>query len=72
MSRQKEAVNVLFFNNLGNFFVTGDAESFSYYFYSSVNSDIILLNLKEKASKTRLFRFQEIRKIPFRTYFEYS
>lgn len=59
-------MKVLFFNNLGNFFVTGDEKSFSYCFYFSVSCDIILLTLKENASETSLVYFQGIRKIDFK------
>jgi hypothetical protein len=66
LSTRKEVVKVSFFNNLGNFFVTGDEKSSSYCSYFSVSFDIILLTLKENASETSLVDFQGIRKIEFK------
>lgn len=57
---------MLFFNILGNFFVTGDEKSSRYCFYFSVSFYIILLILKENASETSLVYFQGIRKIEFK------
>ena len=56
---------MLFFNNLGNFFVTCDEKSSSYCFYFSVSFDI-LLTLKESASETGLVYFQGICKTEFK------